>query len=381
MTKKFIFFIIIGIALSCNDTKKKNKPIQTDSILLAIEETADFMLKDSAINSVSISIYKDGKSYTEHFGELDKGKGNTPTDETIYEIASVTKTFTGYLIAKAVLDNKIALEDDVRKYLEGSYQNLEYNGHPIRIKDIITHTARLPYNIKEMEEILKNSDESKVRNQDSIMFEIAKAFESATRETFFSELHEIEIDTIPGIKYSYSNIGANLAGHILEIVYEEDYNTLLKEHIFSKAGMNSSYSLYSNKVTLANGYNNNGKLMPFLSLDNSFGAEGSIKSTTSDIVNFIQFQLNKDKYVEESFSKQYKLGKNWVGYFWRIEKSEEGVEYYRHNGGAFGSQNMIYIIPEYNTGIHIITNVAGGNTAKTLSNAGKILINNLTEKK
>mgnify|MGYP000456577639 CR=1 FL=1 len=381
MTKFFLLLTLIAITLSCNNTKKESKPIPKDDTLLAIEEIADFMLKDSVINSVSISIYKDGKSYTEHFGELDKGKGNTPTDETIYEIASVTKTFTGYLIAKAVIDNKVALEDDVRKYLKGSYPNLEYKGHPIKIKDIITHTARLPYNIKEMEEILKNNDESKVRNQISVMFDIAKAFENATRETFFNELHEIEIDTIPGLKYSYSNIGANLAGHILETVYKKDYRTLLGEHIFSKAGMNSSYSLYSSKSILANGHNDNGEIMPFLSLDNSFGAEGSIKSTTPDIINYIKFQLNRDKYVEESYSKQYQLGKNWVGYFWRIEKNEDDIEYYRHHGGAFGSQNMLYILPEYNLGIHLITNVSGQNTTKILANSGKKLIKKLTKQK
>jgi len=380
MTKKLIFLIIIGITLSCNNSKKKSKPIEKDSTLIAIQETANIMLKDSTINSVSISVYHDGKEYTEHFGELDKGKGNTPTDKTVYEIASVTKTFTGYLIAKAVIDHKIALEDDVRKYLEGSYPNLEYNGNPIRIKDIITHTARLPANIKKMEEIMKNTDFSKVYAQDSIIFEIAKAFKSTTRETFFNELKEVAIDTVPGIKYSYSNNGANLAGHVLETVYNKDYNTLLREHIFSKALMNSSYSLYSDKITLANGYNNNGRLMPFVSLDNSFGAEGSIKSTTPDMINYIKFQLEKDKYVEESFSKKYKLGENWVGYFWRIEKNDDNVEYYRHHGASFGTQNMLYIVPEYNSGIHIITNVSGQSTYKNLTNAGNRLIKNLIRK-
>jgi CubicO group peptidase (beta-lactamase class C family) len=381
MTKKLLLLALIGILLSCNNTKKESKPIQKKSTLLAIEETADFMLKDATISSVSISVFQDGETYTEHYGELDKGKGNTPTDKTIYEIASVTKTFTGYLVAKAVIDKKIALEDDVRKYLKGSYPNLEYNGHPIKIKDVITHTARLPANIKKLEDILARNSVPNALIQDDIMIEIAKAFEDATRETFLNELHQVKIDTIPGLKYSYSNIGANLAGHILETVYEKDYSALLREHIFSKAGMNSSYSIHSDKAILANGYNDNGKIMPFLTLDNSFGAEGSIKSTTPDIINYIKFQLNKDKYVNESFSKQYNEENDWVGYFWGIEKNEDDIEYYRHHGAAFGSQNMLYIIPEYSLGIHIITNVTGQNTYKILDNAGEKLIKKLTKKK
>ena len=375
MTKKLVLLTLIGIIVSCNNAKKEN-----NSTLLAIQETADFILKDKTINAVSISVYKDGKSYTEHFGELDRGKGNTPTDKTIYEIASVTKTFTGYLMAKAVIDNKVSLEDDVRKYLKGNYRNLEYKGHPIKIKHIISHTARLPANIKKMEEIMKNSDFSEVRAQDSIIFEIAQAFKSATRETFFKELQEVTIDTIPGFKYRYSNNGANLAGHILETVYEKEYSALLQEHIFAKAEMNSSYSITSNKSIVANGYNDNGTLMPFLTLENSFGAEGSIKSTTPDIIGYIKFLLMKDDYVQESFKKQYKLGKNWVGYFWRIEKNDNNVEYFRHHGAAYGSQNMLYILPKYNSGIHIITNVSGKSTYKNLTTSGEILMNHLTEK-
>ena len=157
------------------------------------------------------------------------------------------------------------------------------------------------------------------------------------------------------------------------------------QHVISlngsiESGMNSSYSLYSDNKTLANGYNNNGTLMPFLTLDNSFGAEGSIKSTAPDIIKYIQFHLSKNKYVEESFSKQCQLGDNWVGYFWRIEKNDNDVEYFRHHGAAYGSQNMIYILPEYNSVIHIITNVSGQSTYKNLTKAGEILINHLTKK-
>ena len=62
----------------------------------------------------------------------------------IYEVGSVSKTITGYLVAKAVLEQKIKLEDDIRIYLEGNYSNLEYNGTPITIRNLITHTSGLP---------------------------------------------------------------------------------------------------------------------------------------------------------------------------------------------------------------------------------------------
>lgn len=365
--------------MSCENKKKETKIDKVDFTLSCIEKEAHILMKDSTINSVSITVFNNGKEYIEHFGELDKGKGNTPTNETIYEIASVTKTFTGYLMAKAVLNQKIYLEDDVRKYLNGNYPNLEHKGHSITVKDIITHTARLPYNIKKMEEIMKKNGEDNIFTKD-IMFEIAAAYKKETRETFLSELHETEIDTVPGVKYSYSNNGANLAGHILETVYEKKFENLLVEHIFSKAEMNSSYTQHSSQKTVVNGYNENSELMPFLTLENGYGAEGSIKSTTSDIINYMKFLLKKDENVEEAFSEKFKLGERSIGYFWKIKKNKAGVKYYNHDGGAFGSRNMLYIIPEHNIGIHIITNVASTSSSRALRNTGNNLIEKLTSK-
>ena len=74
---------------------------------------------------------------------MDKGKGNIPTDSTIYEIASVSKSFTGILVAQAVLQ-RLNINDDIRKYLSEDFSNLEYEGKPVRIKHLLTHTAGLP---------------------------------------------------------------------------------------------------------------------------------------------------------------------------------------------------------------------------------------------
>ncbi len=115
-----------------------------DDISRTIVKNGRKFLKNKNINSVSIGIYKDGQVYTEHFGEIEKSKSNLPNDETIYEVGSVTKTITGYLVAKAVLEEKIKLEDDIRLYLKGDYSNLEYNKTPIKVKNLLTHTSGLP---------------------------------------------------------------------------------------------------------------------------------------------------------------------------------------------------------------------------------------------
>ncbi|RNL91312.1 class A beta-lactamase-related serine hydrolase [Sinomicrobium pectinilyticum] len=143
---KNIFFLLAIISfIGCkNKTKEKDENTVSDPVWLSMNRNADSLLLDPKINAVSIGIYKDGKTYTGHYGELDKEKGNPPTDSTIYEIASVSKTFAGILVARAVMDDTLDLEEDIRKYLRDDYPNLEYKGKPIKIKHLITHTSRLP---------------------------------------------------------------------------------------------------------------------------------------------------------------------------------------------------------------------------------------------
>ena len=80
---------------------------------------------------------------TYHYGTMDKKTMQLPDNQTIYEIGSITKTFTGTLLAQALLDKKISLDDDIRKYLPEKYPNLEYENQPILVKHLANHTSRL----------------------------------------------------------------------------------------------------------------------------------------------------------------------------------------------------------------------------------------------
>lgn len=111
---KYVTLILFFALLGCRSVQQ----INTQNVEHAITKNALQLLEDKRFHSVSVAVYKNGKSTIKHFGELTIGKGNKPNDSTLYELASVTKTFTGYVAAKAVLDQKINLDDDIRIYLD-----------------------------------------------------------------------------------------------------------------------------------------------------------------------------------------------------------------------------------------------------------------------
>ena len=139
---RFLLFPSIALLLfSCKNISNPSVEKQLNPIEYSMDNSAKMILENPEINSISIGVFKDGTTYSKYYGEIDKGKGNKANDNSIFEIASVTKTFTAYITAQAVLEEKLRLDDDIRKYLDGSYSNLEFANRPILVKDILTHTT------------------------------------------------------------------------------------------------------------------------------------------------------------------------------------------------------------------------------------------------
>ena len=369
---------IILLFLTVFACKEKTKEEKKSDFELFIERSmdrnADSLLKKNGFNSVSIGIYKKGETFTKHYGQLDKGKNNKPNDSTIYEVASLTKTFTGALLAKAELDGKINLDDDIRKYLKGDFSNLEYKGQPITIKDLATHTSRLPRE-------LPNSDDLWANPNDSLPYRLNERARGYTKEMFYEDLAKAKLDTLSGFKYAYSNVGPELIAQILENVYNQPFNQLLEKVIFDKAVMHSTtFHLNSEqRKRFANGYNDKGELSPNFVVALS-GADGGLKSTLSDLMKYMEFQFDEDNLIVAQSHKLMKYGNQRdfrEGYFWQIRTNDELGTYYFCHGGAYGTQNYFFLIPKYELGISVITNQSGPETSNELINVVNGLIEDI----
>ncbi|SMG29090.1 CubicO group peptidase, beta-lactamase class C family [Marivirga sericea] len=342
-----VLLLIVTQVLSCKSQTRERIIYET------VKKHVQSFLKDKRFNAVSIAVYSKGASHINHFGELDKGKGNTPTNETLYEIASVTKTMTGYLVAKAVKRGKIKLSDPITKHLGDEYNNLTFDGIPITIKHLLTHTSGLPSNVKGIPELYTDATKNSYGKAQYLLT-------SYRKDSLLSDLKRLKIDRLPGREYTYSNVAPNLLAYILEVVYDVPFNILLEKHLFEPAKMKNTFiNLPQEKrALLANGYNDSEELMPnFKQPIQLWGAAGRIKSNSIDLLNYIKFQLNtKNPVVKESHRKLYKdTNSIWIGYFWEIMDDEDGL-HIEHHGGIYGSQNWLIIYPKYDFGISFIVN-------------------------
>lgn len=356
------------LAVGCT---RRNVP--TEGLATDIDEAAATLIEQPLLHSTSIAVVYRGKEFIRHRGDMQTGTPGPPTDATLYEIGSLSKTLAGTLMANAVLEHRLSLDDDVRLYLQEDYPNLQYKGDPIRIRHLLSHTSGLPNMLPDRANtvLADFTDQRTPRELNAVYADYGKG-------DFFEDLHAVEIRQAPGKDYAYSSTGTELAAHILEVVYKRDYASLLREFFSESAAMTGVRIRLSDAEAprLAVGYHSDNPVpttpMPQL----PWGASGNVKATVPEMVKYLKFQLAGGPVVTESHRTLAKFDTEFsIGYFWNVVSGDrlKGV-YYAHHGGVPRSQCYIYIVPKYDLGIFVITNQSGDQTAHAMDAAIDTLV-------
>lgn len=347
-----LFLLLLAPALSF-----AQKSVQTDNGMESaldsfVHNTVQPYIIQSSKVGISIGIFHLDKTFEYNYGTTQKDKQVLPSSRTIYEIGSISKTMTGTLLAQAVNDHKVKMNDDIRMYLDGAYPNLEFKGNPIRLFHLVSHISGLPFFIPDQPNLFKNP------NYDSLPFVISRLQKDITKEKFLAELHQVKLDTIPGFNFHYSNAGAQLLKFILEKVYNKPFDKILETNISRPLLMINTNSLFSKNNTklLAKGYNEKGNLMPYNPpiLD----AAGGIYSTVADMIKYLKFHLDEnDAVVALSHQvttgnlKEYAIGLNW-----QEQMNARKQKKIWQSGGSFGFSSYCVIYPELKIAIVMLTN-------------------------
>lgn len=261
----------------------------------------------------------------------------------IYEIGSITKVFTSTLLAKAILENKIHLDDPITKFIPSLVNNKSLNENPVTIRHLTTHTAGIPsipmkYYIK-------------------VLFSKGKRTNPYKFLTYGEILKYLEDYNFQKAKrgFSYSNTGTGILGFILTQLYESDYETLIQQEICQPLGLiNTKIHLNEEQQQyLVQGHNQKHKPVnnwDFASLEGA----GAVRSTVSDLLSFLEahmngvapyFSLTHDNLFEE---KDIAIGMNWV-----IDKNRNVIW---HNGGTGGYSSFMGFNKEKQIGVVILSN-------------------------
>ena len=329
-----------------------------------VQRLGTAFLQQPARVGLSFGIIENGQTYFYNFGSTEKGKQQLPTSQTVYEIGSISKTFTSLLLAHAVLEKRVSLNDDIRKYLPGAYPNLTFGGQPIKLVHLANTTSRLPDNLPE-------PTAARPADPDSAVAGIVKSLRTYTKQNFYDDLHQARLDTLPGLLPRHSNVATQLLAYILEGVYQAPYADLVARYINKPLQMNGLASA----APLLIGYNEKGHPMPRLDLPTVVAA-GGLRYSAADMVKYLRYQLaEKDPAVVLAHQLTWGNAEaQAIGFNWNLEKTVDSKRKLQHSGGTFGCASYCEFYPAQKFGIILLSNESDRTTQSSLqATAGQVV--------
>jgi CubicO group peptidase (beta-lactamase class C family) len=322
-----------------NSDNPKNSPFD-----LKIDSLASNYMNNPDNCGLSIAVYSGKQVNYYNYGDIKRGANQLPDKTTIYEIGSVSKTFTGILFAQAITDKKLGMNDPVKKHLGEGYDNLAYKGKDIELVHLVNHSGRvhrIPFNLMAQPNYDPNDP-----------------YKNYSKEMVFDYMKKMIPDTFPGVKNEYSNLGMALLGLIEEKTYGKTFEELITEYICKPAGMTSTKINLNEeeKKRFATGYDIGGKETSHWELGALAGA-GGIRSTAEDMMKYTKANLEETiPAFKLSHSTTFNNGRDQVGMAWQIVITKKGNELIWHNGRTAGFSSFCGFIKSKDAAVVVLSN-------------------------
>jgi CubicO group peptidase (beta-lactamase class C family) len=265
--------------------------------------------------------------------------------DTKFRLASLSKQFTAAAIVLLEQQGKLKLNDPVSAYLRVKNDTLFKK---IKVHQLLSHSSGL------------------LRDIESLSHDInGKSFVSINQ--LIQLISKSELAFNPGDKYSYSNLGYNLAAAIIESVTEKSYGEALHMLIFKPLKMSNTAHEINTKIisNKASGYVGlpDGIVKAGYEEKSYVTGAGTIYSTINDLYLWSRALLDgsliSKSNVEKMFSK--KVGRYGYGWFvddykWNTTDGENIGKNINHEGGSPGFESQLTLLIEHNITIIVLSN-------------------------
>ena len=321
---------------------------------------------------LSIGIIENGK--IERLGyQIKNGKLTAvENSDAIFEIGSITKTFTAALIMEQIEKGNMFLDDPIQKYLPIKMARDSYDGHSISIKHLMMHTNGL-----------SNGPPSF-----TLPYLKAKIFTPKNPNRNFKAKHyycylkKFKLDYVPGEKWDYNNAGYGLPGEFIKNQKKSSWEEVTQKNIFDHLDMNDTYFSIGKKEKdrLVEGITSKDKKAKPWEMD-FINPAGAIKSTLNDMLKYAAAQLNPPN-KQTSFLQathdplEYGIklpeGKLWdgnsmgLGWWHNLEQKEN--KFIWHGGASGGYTAFVGFSKEKNRAVVVLSNISSSHPQSRAEN-------------
>jgi D-alanyl-D-alanine-carboxypeptidase/D-alanyl-D-alanine-endopeptidase len=285
---------------------------------------------------------------------------------TLFEIGSITKTFTSAILADMVVRGEVRLEDPVAALLPPGTRVPAGPDRQITLVDLATHFSGLP-------RLPNNLSPRDINNP----------YVDYTPEKLYAFLAAHELRRAIGASFEYSNLGAGLLGHALALRAGTDYETLVRRRVLEPLGMRDTKITLTpaDSARLAAGHNAGGRVVPAWDLASLQGA-GALRSTAADMLRYLS--ANIDAHVDSAsraplatalrltHEPRHSLGAGAdIGLAWGRATTQSGAAIYSHDGGTGGHRSFAAFDPARRVAVIVLSA-----SASDVNDIGRHLLDN-----
>jgi CubicO group peptidase (beta-lactamase class C family) len=309
-------------------------------------------MQELGVPGVSLGIMRDGVVTTRGFGVTNVNHPLAVTDDTVFQVGSISKTFTGTAIMRLVEQGRIRLDAPVRNYLSGFAVRDAAASRDATVMDLLTHMG----------------------GWEGDVFEDTGQGDDATAK-YVEQLKSTEQVAPLRTVWSYNNAGFVVAGRVIEVVTGKTYEDALRELVTAPLELTHTYISPADVMTLrfAVGHSNSPK-GPQVAGPWPIGryahAAGGVISTARDLLTYAKLHMGAESGSTRVLSPQTlqrmhatvltKQGTDdEMAITWHVTNGG-GVRRVGHGGATVGQQALLTLIPERRVAIALLTNSGSG---------------------
>lgn len=355
---KFVSHLILLISLLffCSDCKKEDDLPRPQSLEELDQMISQQVEQDQIPSLVTGIIKEDSLIWQGFYGFHNLENREAPTKQTIYHLASISKTFTAVAAMQLHEQGKLDLEQDINLYLPFSIRNPHFPDQSITARMLLTHTSSLAWPTNE-----ENPQFNDRFPGDSAtpLAEWIPAYLLPDGDKYLSITWQ---QNAPGSTLQYTNVGLALLGYLVEVISGQNFAEYCQDHIFDPLQMAHSGFLLSEVDTslLASLYYEDNVIEPY---SVPHYPASMVKSSLEELSHFLIAIMNGGVYrgtrilqeqsVQEMLQIQVPAAK--LGYVWQyVDNGWVG-----HNGGYWGVSSNFDFHPEKRVGVILLANTNG----------------------
>ncbi len=347
MTKIEFLSIAIGL-LILTDLSGRHTALGADdkTLRLQTDRLVQPYLDNDIIVGMTIGVLREGKQEVFGYGRMSRGDRRVPDGDTIFEFGSATKVLTGILLADAVVQGQVKLDQPAGELLPAGVKMPANGDRAITLRDLATHVSGLP----------TIPDNMKLADPDN-------PYADYREEDLYAFLKNHKLARAPGTKNEYSNLGQGLLGHLLSLRAKSTYEDLVRKRIAVPLKMSSTRITIDkeSKSRFAPGHMGDGQPAANWDLPVLAGA-GGVRTTVNDMLLFAAANLAPPKgklgeAIEMAWTihqKPIKKGDAPLGLGWHV--TPDGTRW--HNGQTGGYHSVILINRKSKSSVILMTNTA-----------------------